>query len=170
LDETEDQLALVRWISAGLAIPGIKSLHGDAGYLLSNMIAKYSLAAPHYRISASALRHFLDANVDLGAPHKRSKFYGKASPFIYEHPVPASVVREKLLQDGVDEAVVRNLLRQAGPVTVLLRTEDEKLTSAGLKKSMPKNWEWGQDYFARYTHVNIEVSDVWLHLVGKIKR
>ena len=170
LEETEDQLALVRWITAGLAIPGIRSLHGDAGYLLSNMIAKYSLAASQYRISDGALGYLLEINVDLGVTHKRSKFYGKGSPLIYEHPVPASVVRERLLKEEANEEAVRNLLRKAGPVTVLLRTEDDMLNNAGLKKSMPANWEWGDNYFARYQQVDIKVSDAVLHLDGKIKR
>ena len=170
LEETEDQLALVRWITAGLAIPGIRSLHGDAGYLLSNMIAKYSLAASQYRISDGALAYILGINIDLNLTHRRSKFYGKGSPLIYEHPVPASVVRERLLKEEASEEAVRNLLRQAGPVTVLLRTEDDMLNSAGLKKSMPAKWEWGGNCFARYEQVNIKVSDVVLHLDGKIKR
>jgi hypothetical protein len=170
LEETEDQLALVRWLTAGLAIPGIRSLHGDAGYLLSNMIAKYSLAASQYRISDGALGYLLGLNVDIRLIHKRSKFYGKGSPLIYEHPVPASVVRARLLTEEASEEAVRNLLRQAGPVTVLLRTEDDMLSSAGLKKSMPAKWEWGENHFARYEQVNIKVSDVVLHLDGKIKR
>ena len=49
--ENEDQIALRRWLTAGLRIPEVADLHGDAGYLLNNMIAKYTLAASAYAVS-----------------------------------------------------------------------------------------------------------------------
>jgi hypothetical protein len=42
--ENPDQVALLKWISAGLQIDEVRNLRGDAGYLLNNMIAKYTLA------------------------------------------------------------------------------------------------------------------------------
>ena len=44
----KDQTALLEWITAGLQISEVRSLHGDAAYLLNNMIAKYNLAASEY--------------------------------------------------------------------------------------------------------------------------
>ena len=56
--ENLDQLALRSWLTAGLQIPEVVALHGDAGYLLNNMIAKYSLASDSYFISTLALDEF----------------------------------------------------------------------------------------------------------------
>ena len=49
-----DQKALVKWLTAGLQIEEVRALHGDSGYLLSNMIAKVTLAADKYFISTKA--------------------------------------------------------------------------------------------------------------------
>ena len=48
ISENANQRALRLWVTAGLAIPEVTQLHGDAGYLLNNMIAKYTLAADTY--------------------------------------------------------------------------------------------------------------------------
>jgi hypothetical protein len=65
LSENADQRALRLWLTAGLAIPEVVELHGDAGYLLNNMIAKYTLAADAYAISTGALAEFKRQGVDL---------------------------------------------------------------------------------------------------------
>lgn len=57
-NENIDQAALRKWIEAGLAIPEVRELHGDAGYLLNNMIAKYTLASSFYAISESVVSQF----------------------------------------------------------------------------------------------------------------
>jgi hypothetical protein len=57
-NENMDQAALRKWIEAGLAIPEVRELHGDAGYLLNNMIAKYILASSFYAISESVVSQF----------------------------------------------------------------------------------------------------------------
>lgn len=170
MSENYDQIALVRWIAAGLAIPEVRSLHGDAAYLLGNMISKYSLAASSYLISTKALQEFEALGADLNTTYTRSKFYGKKSPFIYEHPTPSSITRTQLLQIVPDETTVSRILLESGHVTVLLRSEDECLTKAGLRNSMPSEWVWGESPYARYEQVGIEISMKKLLLKGKIRR
>ena len=58
LTENSDHRALRKWLSAGMLFPEVVKLHGDAGYLLNNLIAKYSLAADTYAISFAALAAF----------------------------------------------------------------------------------------------------------------
>ena len=170
MPETTDQTALLRWITAGLSIPEVKSLHGDALYLLGNMVAKFTLAAPQYCISLEALNYLEALKINLEATYPRSKFYGRNSPFIYEHCIPANVVRAQILQAKPEEQIIRKILMQAGSVTVLLRSEDQKLTASGLRHSMPKSWCWGDDPFARYKAVGILISEKFLKLTGKIMR
>jgi len=100
-NENIDQAALRKWIEAGLAIPEVRELHGDAGYLLNNMIAKYTLASSFYAISESVLSEFNVRGAYLSATYPRRAFYGKQNGenlFIYEHTVTAGVVRNELLR------------------------------------------------------------------------
>ena len=91
-------------------------------------------------------------------------------PFLFEHPIPSSVVRKHLLDKVLNVEAVGRILKEAGPVTLILRAEDDALTAAGLRSSMPQNWIWGDDVFARYDRANIKISLKKLKVFGKIKR
>jgi hypothetical protein len=158
------------WLTAGLAIPEVVGGRGDAGYLLNNMIAKYTLAANSYAISIQALAEFKRQTVDLSQTHMRRRFYGKKSAFIYEHAVPAGVVRAALLAGDRTEAAIRQALVAAGTVAVLLRTEDQALKAQGLNAKMPEGWQLGDDPLARYTAAGITLSITALHVTGAICR
>ncbi len=139
-------------------------------YLLGNMIAKYTLAASEYDISVAALEQLLQEGVDLDAVYTRRRFYGKTSPYIYEHAIPASIIRTALLEsDGLD-ATVRSILENAGGVAVLLRDEDILLRKAGLNRKMPKEWKLGDDPWARYSAVGVTLSGSVLRVEGSIQR
>jgi hypothetical protein len=171
--ENEDQIALRRWLTAGLRIPEVADLHGDAGYLLNNMIAKYTLAASAYAVSESAETLLLQQGVDFERTYPRRAFYGKRggrNPFIYEHAVPAGVLRAELLGASGDDQRVLEILMGAGPVAVLLRTEDERLRAAGLGSRMPEGWRVGDDPLARYHAVGIRLGHRTLHVEGAICR
>ena len=171
--ENEDQIALRRWLTAGLRIPEVVDLHGDAGYLLNNMIAKYTLAASAYAVSESAETLLLQQGVDFERTYPRRAFYGKRggrNPFMYEHAVPAGVLRAELLGAGGDEQRVSEILLEAGPVAVLLRTEDELLRAAGLGARMPEGWRIGDDPLARYHAAGIRLGPRTLHVEGAICR
>ena len=173
LGENPDQRALRLWITAGLAIPEVAALHGDAGYLLNNMIAKYTLAGDSYRISVGALREFEQQGIDLAQSYTRRTFYGLRggkNPFIYEHAVPAGVVRAALLDGSAVEERVAGVLGSAGVVAVLLRTEDARLREAGLSQKMPSGWQLGDDPLARYGAVGIKLSTECLKVHGAICR
>ena len=168
--ENVHQMTLRSWIEAGLSIPGVRDLHGDAGYLLNNMIAKYSLAADTYQLSEGAEQEMRTLGVDFQAVHKRRSFYGKKQPFIYEHPVPAGVVRNELLAGNHPSDALQQLLVAAGPVAVLLRTEDQRLKEAKLDRTMPAGWKLGDNPFARYDAVGIRLSQRQLKVTGAICR
>ena len=130
--ENIDQCALRKWIEAGLSIPEVVALKGDAGYLLNNMIAKYTLAASSYAISISALGKFQRQGIDLREVYARRRFYGKGSPFIYEHAIPVGIIRGELLARSKSLPDLRTFLAKAGFVAVLLREEDQHIRAAGL--------------------------------------
>lgn len=170
MQENQDQIALRRWIQAGLAIPEVRALHGDAKYILNNMIAKYTLAAAAYMLSVGAERHLLSNGLLLTKSHRRSKLYGKKHATVFEHAIPATIVRRQLLETDGSEHEVREILRRAGPVVVLLRTEDQQLREGGLNSRMPPSWTWGGDELARYRETGIVLSDSLLKVDGAIKR
>ena len=168
--ENLDQVTLRLWITAGLEIPEVVALHGDAGYLLNNMIAKYTLAADSYRISTLALDEFRRQRIDLTQIWTRSRFYGRNKPFKFEHVVPAGIVRDRLLKSGRTKGTIRQILQTMGFVAVLLRTEDQKLRDAGLNGKMPDGWKWSDDPLERYRAVGIDLSDQVLRVKGAIMR
>lgn len=108
--------------------------------------------------------------MDLGAVHARRSLYGKKSPYIYEHSIPASVVRSELLAGPPTAERVATVLGKAGEVAVLLRTEDDLLRECGLARRMPAGWRFGDSVRARYDHVGIRLAPVRLRMTGKIMR
>ena len=169
-NENVDQRALRLWLTAGLAIPEVAAFYGDAAYLINNMIAKYTLAADSYAISKGALYQFQSDGINISKTYSRRTFYGKQGGFIYEHAVPAGVVREVLCCGDKSTDTVRAVLRAAGTVAVLLRTENDCLNAAGLSRKMPEGWIWGDDSLARYKAVDIELSGKVLRVSGAICR
>ena len=166
-----DQRALIQWITAGLKIKEVIDLRGDSGYLLSNMIAKVTLANSEYFISNEALKILNQMNIDLKERYKRGKFYGKKQPFVYEHSIPVSIGRSKLLNDApLEELEVENILSSAGSVAMILREEDKKLRSMKLARKMPQGWVWGNDPFVRYKIAGIKLSKEKLLTEGPICR
>ena len=89
---------------------------------------------------------------------------------MYEHSIPASVIRGILLNVDSREENVRNILRQSGYVVVVMRSEDEALSKHGLARKMPEFWSFGDSPFARYEMAGIELSNAFLKVKGKIQR
>ena len=168
--ENEDQAALRKWITAGLQISEVRNLYGDAGYLFSNMIAKYTLASSEYQLSEAALNWFNANSVDLSMAYARSRFYGKNSPLMYEHSIPASLIREVLLEVEPTEVDVHSVLQKSGYVVVVMRSEDEELSRHGLSRKMPRGWLFGENPYARYDFAGIKLSRSFLRVKGKIQR
>ena len=166
----KDQTALLEWITAGLQISEVRSLHGDAAYLLNNMIAKYSLAASEYLLSGLALERLQNDGFDMSRTYKRSRFYGKKSLYIYEHTMPASLVRNQLLKVNPTRGEVEAILSTSGPVAMVLREEDDQLRINGLRSKMPVGWEWGDDALARYHAAGLRIATQKISVEGAICR
>ena len=170
--ESIGQQTLRDWLSAGLRLPEVRNLNveSDASYLVNNMIAKYTLAAHFYELSKGALQELQKLQVDLSQRYSRAKFYGKDKPFIYEHPVPAGITRNELFRTDLSAESIKHVLQSSGRVTLLLRTENTQLREAKLNTKMPDGWEFGDNPFARYHAVGIELSGELLKVKGAIKR
>ena len=163
----EDKLALRQLIKDMLKNPLLMKGHGDGKYMFSNAVAKYTLSDNTYRFTVGALEVFINNGGDVNKVHTRASLYGKKSPFIYEHSIPAKVVRDQLIQnpENVDE-----ILDNVGEVFITLREEDEILKNNGFQSSMSEEWTFGDSHFDRYDNSGIEVSDQLLNMKGAIKR
>jgi len=165
-------------IKAALQCPEFIEGYGDGKYLFSNMVAKYTLSDNTYRFTVGALEEFINRGGDVNQVYTRGSLYGSTSKkefkgkanksiFIYEHSIPAKVVRDQLIQnpDQVDE-----ILDNVGEVFITLRTEDEILKNNGYQSSMSEEWNFGDTHYDRYDNSGIEVSDQLLNMKGAIKR
>ncbi|RTQ99847.1 hypothetical protein [Halomonas nitroreducens] len=82
--------------------------------------------------------------------------FGKGK-LVYDHAVPFICLQRRLLVlDTVDEPSNRALLERLNLIALITKDEDEILKSAGLNKSMPKDWD-GNDPLARYREMGIEL-------------
>ena len=166
--ENEDQAALRDWITKGLEIAAVRNLKGNSGYLLNNMIAKYTLYNDEYYISERALEKLNSDNIDLDKRYSRISFYGSKKPYIYEHAIPAKVIRDLLLKCKSNE--VKSIFDKAGIVALILKEEDKELNNCDLKSKMPDGWEIGDDPKLRYKKAGIDISEKKLKVQGAIYR
>ena len=171
----KDQVALARWITVGLGIKEVRALHGDSGYLFNNMIAKYASAMENYSVSVEAENLLLEQGVKWQEVYTRGRFYCRGSSFMYEHAIPASIIRNQLLQVSQEQrisfdAVVEELDYSSHVVVVLRRPQNDKLKACGLNARMPDGWRWGDDPFDRYTKAEIAISKNVLKVKGAIMR
>ena len=89
-----------------------------------------------------------------------------ASPLRFEHVIPAKVYLERLKElyndtEGFttkDSLQRFNKYREQVAVCIITKDEDDALNKAGLRESMPANWNWGHDIFARYTYTKIMIN------------
>ena len=168
--ENIHQKSLRLWVTKGLSIDGIKNFKGDSKYLLNNMIAKYIAFKDEYMISKLALETLKKNKIDLNQSHTRNSLYGKDKPYIYEHAIPAKIVRDKILNSDCNEETIKRILHEAGEVCIILRTEDDKLKSCGLSSEMPDGWVWGSNPLKRYEIAKIDISNQYLKMTGNVKR
>ena len=134
-------------------------------WLLRNQIAKYSLANDYYFSTQYTLDQVKNMKLDIT---KRS-IKNKKNKITYEHPIPSKVVFELILK-AKNEIEISNILKKTDYIVILSHFEDVKLRGKGLVSSMPENWEYGDDVFARYKEASIKVLPKKIKMIGAIRR
>lgn len=77
---------------------------------------------------------------------------------IYDHSIPFRYLQDELLNlDDVNNKTVKELLDLYSTVCVITKDEDNLLSSRGLSRKMPNDWD-NEDPLARYKAVGIEVE------------
>ncbi len=73
----------------------------------------------------------------------------------YDHAIPMRLVTEKLLEPRAD---VVTILKDKVHACIITKEEDSKLSKAGLRQSMPKEWMWETGAWnARYVEAKIKL-------------
>ena len=134
-------------------------------WLLRNQIAKYSLANDYYHSTQFTINQIKNKGLDIS---KRS-IKTKKNKITYEHPIPSKVVFN-LIMGAKNENEITSILKNTDYIVILSHFEDDKLRKVGLISSMPDNWKYGDDIFARYKKVNINVLKKKIKMVGAIRR
>ena len=89
---------------------------------------------------------------------------------MYEHAVPVSLVRDKLLFAHLPKEEVFSVLKASGPVAMILREEDQALNQYGLQRKMPDGWVWGDSPLARYQVAGIDIAKEFIKVEGRLMR
>lgn len=77
----------------------------------------------------------------------------------YEHSVPLGVLFE-LLMDHIDDfEAIQKVLDQNLQTVWITEDEDVLLNKSGYRSRMPEGWRPGEDVFARYRSVGIELTN-----------
>ena len=137
----------------------------NLNWLLRNQKAKYSLANDYYFSTQYTLDQVKNMKLDIT---KRS-IKNKKNKITYEHPIPSKVVFELILK-AKNEIEISNILKKTDYIVILSHFEDVKLRDKGLVSSMPENWEYGDDVFARYKEASIKVLPKRIKMIGAIRR
>ena len=139
---------------------------GEAlNYTLRNNIAMYSLANDNYSTTQFTLNQMKEKGVDITKRNQKSR----KNEYTFEHPIPAKVSFDLILKAKNDEEII-SILKSSDQVVILSHSEDKKLNEAGFKSTMPKDWKYGDDVFARYKKVNISILTEKVKMTGGIKR
>ena len=134
-------------------------------WLLRNQIAKYSLANDYYFSTQFTQDHIKKKGLDIT---KRS-IKTKKNEITYEHPIPSKVVFNLILKAKNENEII-SILKNTDYIVILSHIEDKKLREIGLVSSMPINWQYGDDTFARYKQAKINILTKKIKMVGAIRR
>jgi hypothetical protein len=134
-------------------------------WLLRNQIAKYSLANDYYFSTQFTQDHIKKKGLDIT---KRS-IKTKKNEITYEHPIPSKVVFNLILKAKNENEII-SILKNTDYIVILSHIEDKKLREIGLVSSMPINWQYGDDTFARYKKAKINILIKKIKMVGAIRR
>ena len=144
------------------------------GYVLSNLIAKYSLAADRYYITNGGYLFLKTNNLidDLGNVLRGCK-NRKQSKLSWEHAIPSSVIRNYFLDniESISKDDIKNVLEITDYVVAVCKQDNTILTKNGYRESMPKNWKLFEDSWSdRYSQSKIEILDFTIPMHGVVCR
>ena len=160
-DLTEPQLMWIDVIHGVVNQPRFDLRLGDINYVIRNMIAKMVSSSKYYFVSKDAFPLFKEFGLNINDPIRIDKyFYGKKTDTMLEHMIPACIIRDIILESDKTKGAIEFICRNAGVVTIVRREENKKLTTAGLSRKMPQDWEGiGDNPLKRYSAAGVVLSE-----------
>ena len=80
----------------------------------------------------------------------------------WEHVVPTKVLVDKLLEldksGTLSDKKIEEMIEKYGYVCLVTKDENRKLDKNKFREKMPQGWKYGDDAFARYKAVGIEIQ------------
>jgi hypothetical protein len=117
----------------------------DAVNAKSSMVVRDAI-----KVSANHLHH---SRAVCEARHKGSDLTGKV---IHEHVVPRTLLAERALDMTNAEDII-DLFTKYSICVLVTPDDDALLRKNGLRKTMPEDWKWGDEPFARYSATGIDI-------------
>ena len=136
------------------------------------MIAKYVTSHSKANLSKSAYKKMVNDGINFDEEHSRRKFYGKKTGYVYEHPIPVNIVRNKLLERKYSDSKIKDILSNAGNIWIITREEDNQLNKLKLTRCLPEGSKFDSlsSYKERYELAGIIDSGYQVKLKGAIVR
>jgi hypothetical protein len=134
-------------------------------WTLRNQVAKYSLANDYYYTTLQTIDHLKKLSLDIS----NRSIKNKKNLITYEHPIPSKIVSLELLKNPNLEHI-NHILKISDKVVILTHEENNLFKTHSLNSKMPDSWKFGDDTFARYKVVGIEVLEEKIKMHGAIKR
>ena len=160
-DLTAPQLMWIDVIHGVVNQPRFDLRLGDMNYVIRNMIAKMVSSSKYYFVSKGAFPLFKEFGLNINDPIRIEKyFYGKKTDTMLEHMIPASIIRDAILESDKTKDAIEFICRNSGVVTIVRREENKRLTTAGLSRKMPHDWAGiGDNPLKRYAAAGIILSE-----------
>ena len=106
-----------------------------------------------------------EESVNLMLEHKEQNFnlHGKinSNALTYEHSTPTKVLIETLLRFNekgeLTDDKIKEIISTYGNICIITNEEDKLLNKYNLREKMPSDWNYGDNPFARYKKVGIEI-------------
>jgi uncharacterized UPF0146 family protein len=142
---------------------------GDYFYILSNSIAKFSLALPTYNISENTLSLLNDDGFDEDVTYTRRKWY-KNKNIVFDHMRPVNETRQLLLNidKNIDFSVYMKKVLEIlndDDITIITKEEDNILNELKLGDKTVNG-----SVIKRYETANITLSDKKMKVTGVVLR
>ena len=123
----------------------------------ANLDVRWAPSTYQYSKSASVFKH------EKSSYQQRSDKSQADTKLHAEHIIPNSLIFKRLLEmveSKTADAEIMKFLDTSCQIVVITKKEMQLLdgAGAGLKSSMPEDWNWGDDPYARLNHVGIELE------------
>lgn len=109
----------------------------------------------HTQMSVAAADMWQRVRPESGAENYRSK---QLAGLCGDHVIPLSITAKEVLQHANHPDEIVRIAHEGLLICFITKDEDRMLSAAGLRNRMPESWKPGDNPWARYDAVGIDVA------------